>query len=94
MRESKKANKQYKRICIDNLGKFADTYSDTLVIYPEVKEFLTELATGEQDPDEMDEDDAKERPLFLLVKASAMKCLGLVWPKEKEVQSKKCLYLL
>ncbi|CAB4480178.1 ARM repeat-containing protein [Rhizophagus irregularis] len=85
-RESKKANKQYKRICIDNLGKFADTYSDTLVIYPEVKDFLAELATGEQDPDEMDEDDANERPLFLLVKASAMKCLGLVWPKEKEVQ--------
>jgi hypothetical protein len=91
VRESKKANKQYKRICIDNLGKFADTYSDTLVIYPEVNEFLIELATGEQDPGEMDEDDANERPLFLLVKA--MKCLGLVWPKEKEVQSKKCLYL-
>ncbi|GBC07937.1 hypothetical protein RclHR1_00780017 [Rhizophagus clarus] len=86
VRESKKENKQYKRVCIDNLGKFADAYSDTLVIYPEVKEFLSNLAIGEQDPDEMDEDDANERPLFLLVKASAIKCLGLVWPKEKEVQ--------
>jgi len=86
VRESKKENKQYKRNCIDNLGKFADTYSDTLIVYPEVKEFLIELAAGEQDPDEMDEDDANERPLFLLVKASAVKCLGLVWPKKKEVQ--------
>jgi len=44
------------------------------------------VATGDQDPDEMDEDDANERPLFLLVKGSAMKCLGLVWSKKIEVQ--------
>jgi hypothetical protein len=55
---------------------------------------LIELATGDQDPDEMDEDDANERPLFLLVKANAMKCLGLAWSKKKEVQGKKLFIIL
>ncbi|RIB22041.1 proteasome stabiliser-domain-containing protein [Gigaspora rosea] len=86
VRESKKTNKQYKRHCIDNLGRFADAYIDCLELYTDVKEFLIELATSEQDPNEMDEDDANQRPLFLLVKSSAMKCLGLVWPRKKEIQ--------
>ncbi|CAI2172736.1 418_t:CDS:10 [Funneliformis geosporum] len=86
IRESKKSNKQYQRNCIENLGKFADAYSDTLELYPDVKNFLFELATAEPDPDEMEVDDANDRPLFLLVKASAVKCLGLVWSKKKEIQ--------
>ncbi|CAG8483679.1 8071_t:CDS:10 [Racocetra fulgida] len=86
VRESKKTNKLYKRHCIDNLGRFADSYIDILDLYTDVKEFLIELATGEQDPNEMDEDDANQQPLFFLVKASAMKCLGLVWPRQKEIQ--------
>ncbi|CAG8534937.1 9628_t:CDS:10 [Funneliformis mosseae] len=86
IRESKKSNRKYQRSCIENLGKFADAYSDTLELYPEVKNFLFELATAELDPDEMEVDDANERPLFLLVKASAVKCLGLVWSKKKEIQ--------
>ncbi|CAG8680578.1 13176_t:CDS:10, partial [Dentiscutata heterogama] len=87
VRESKKTNKQYKRHCIDNLGRFADAYIDSLELYADVKEFLIELATSEQDPNEMDEDDANQQPLFLLVKASSMKCLGLVWPRKKEIQA-------
>ncbi|CAG8663072.1 17683_t:CDS:10, partial [Racocetra persica] len=86
IRESKKTNKLYKRNCIDNLGRFADSYIDILDLYTDVKEFLIELATSEQDPNEMDEDDANQQPLFFLVKASAMKCLGLVWSKQKEIQ--------
>ncbi|CAG8524233.1 10813_t:CDS:10, partial [Cetraspora pellucida] len=87
VRESKKTNKQYKRHCIDNLGRFVDSYIDILDIYTDVKEFLIELATSDQDPNEMDEDDANQQPLFLLVKASAMKCLGLVWPRKMEIQA-------
>ncbi|CAG8551849.1 6467_t:CDS:10 [Diversispora eburnea] len=86
IRETKKTNKQYKRHCMDNLGLFADAFSDKLDIYEQVKDFLIELAIGSQDPNEMDEDDANDRPLFLLVKASAMKCLGLVWSKNRNVQ--------
>lgn len=72
---------------MDNLGLFIDALNDKLDIYEEVKDFLIELATETQDPNEMEEDDSNERPLFLLVKASAMKCLGLVWSKNKNVQS-------
>ncbi|CAJ0835750.1 10586_t:CDS:10 [Entrophospora sp. SA101] len=86
LNEIAKNNKEYKRHCISLLGKFSFCFTDTIDLYPEVKDFLIELMTGELDPDEMDVDDTKEKPLFFLIKANSALCIGMAWSSKRDIQ--------
>lgn len=77
IRESKKSNKNYRRQAIDLLGQFVDSLD--INVYDEVSEFLVKTATIDDDED--DEDEQRSKPLSLLVKASAFKCLGKILPR-------------
>ena len=62
------------------IGKFLSEFSD-VDMFDEVKDFLMELCDKEElTEDEMDVDDNKGKPLFLVIRASAFKSLGMAWP--------------
>lgn len=83
LRESKKVNKQYRRYAIDALGKFLDTFED-VDYYVEVKSMLFTILENKEDEDGEDED--MEKPLQLVVMASAAKALGLAWTRNPQLQ--------
>ncbi|KAK3816198.1 MAG: proteasome stabiliser-domain-containing protein [Benniella sp.] len=84
VRESKKANKQYRRYAIEALGKFLDGFPD-MDYYTEVKAMLFSVLEDEEDNDGGD-DDGHDKPLQLMVMASAAKALGMAWTRSEEVQ--------
>ncbi|KAF9363389.1 hypothetical protein BGX34_004264 [Mortierella sp. NVP85] len=84
VRESKKTNKQYRRYAIDALGKFLDGFPD-MDYYTEVKAMLFSVLEDEEDNDGGD-DDGHDKPLQLMVMASAAKALGMAWTRNEQVQ--------
>ncbi|KAG0050379.1 hypothetical protein BGZ83_004844 [Gryganskiella cystojenkinii] len=83
LRESKKVNKQYRRYTIDALGKFLDTFEE-VDYYVEVKSMLFTILENKEDED--GEDEEMEKPLQLVVMASAAKALGLSWTRNPLLQ--------
>lgn len=83
LRESKKVNKQYRRYAIDALGKFLDTFEE-VDYYVEVKSMLFTILENKEDED--GEDEEMEKPLQLVVMASAAKALGLAWTRNPQLQ--------
>lgn len=88
MRESKKVNKQYRRFAIEALGTFLDGFPD-VDYYTEVKAMLFSVLDDEDDMDA--DDDAHDKPLQLMVMASAAKALGMTWTRNEQFQS-ECAY--
>ncbi|GJJ74422.1 proteasome component ECM29 [Entomortierella parvispora] len=84
LRESKKVNKQYRRYAIDSLGKFLDTFKE-VDYYVEVKSMLFTILENKEDED--GEDEEMEKPLQLVVMASAAKALGLAWTRNPQLQA-------
>ncbi|KAG0238428.1 hypothetical protein BGX31_003302 [Mortierella sp. GBA43] len=82
VRESKKVNKQYRRFAIEALGKFLDGFPD-VDYYTEVKEILFSVI---EDEDDNEGDDEHDKPLQLMVIASAAKALGMAWTRNEELQ--------
>ncbi|KAF9951012.1 hypothetical protein BGZ72_007436, partial [Mortierella alpina] len=83
LREAKKANKQYRRYAIDALGKYLDAFSQ-LDYYLEVKSVLFDIL---EDKDNMDvDDDEHEKPLQLMVMASAARAAGMAWTRSAQMQ--------
>lgn len=54
--------------------------------YEEVESYLIETATAGEDPDEMDIDEPRGKPLALAIKAAAFKALGMCWPRNADAQ--------
>ncbi|KAF9207217.1 hypothetical protein BGZ49_000941 [Haplosporangium sp. Z 27] len=84
LRESKKVNKQYRRYSIDALGKFLDGFSEEVDYYVEVKSMLISILQDEGDDDGDDEE--HDKPLQLMVMASAAKALGMSWTTNTQLQ--------
>ncbi|KAF9962710.1 hypothetical protein BGZ70_007955 [Mortierella alpina] len=83
LRESKKANKQYRRYAIEALGKYLDAFPQ-LDYFLEVKSVLFEVL---EDKDDMDVDeDEHEKPLQLMVMASAARAAGMAWTASAQMQ--------
>ncbi|KAF9926921.1 proteasome component M29, partial [Modicella reniformis] len=82
VRESKKVSKQYRRFAIDALGKFLDGFPD-VDYYTEVKEMLFSVL---EDNDDDGDDEGHDKPLQLMVMASAAKALGMVWTRNVQLQ--------
>ena len=84
IREAKKNNRPYKRVSIEQLGRVLDALE--VDRFADVEEYLVGTAKGVEDEDDMDEDDGREKPLSLQIRANGFKALGLCWPKVKETQ--------
>ncbi|CAO3572429.1 unnamed protein product [Mortierella alpina] len=83
LRESKKANKQYRRYAIDALGKYLDAFPQ-LDYFLEVKSVLYDVL---EDKDDMDiDEDEHEKPLQLMVMASAARAAGMAWTTSAQMQ--------
>ncbi|TPX39274.1 hypothetical protein SeLEV6574_g07344 [Synchytrium endobioticum] len=93
IREAKKNSKPYKRVALEVLGKsFAALRVDRL---DDLMDYLVDTATFDEDDggkvngDKMDVDqDSREKPLTLLVKANAFKALAGCFPPVEATQSK------
>ncbi|KAF9430239.1 hypothetical protein BGZ94_007776 [Podila epigama] len=84
LREAKKVNKRYRRHAIDALGTFLDAF-DEIDFYFEVKTTLLSLIKDD-DADE-DDDDEHNKPLQLMVMASAGRALGRSWTRTAKHQA-------
>ena len=74
IRESKKKNRLYKKMSIENLGKVVHALQ--VDVYSLVKVELFSVAKGNLDDDEMDVDDPREKPLLNTIRANAFTTLG------------------
>ncbi|KAF9434869.1 hypothetical protein BGZ76_007269 [Entomortierella beljakovae] len=83
LREAKKVNKQYKRYSIDALGKFLDGYPE-VDYYLEVKPIL--MAIIQNDDEDSGDDEEHDKPLQLMVMASAARALGMAWSTNAQIQ--------
>ncbi|KAJ3192246.1 hypothetical protein HK101_006845 [Irineochytrium annulatum] len=96
IREAKKNNKVYKRHGIEQLGRLLDGL-EFVDRWEEVEEYLVETATSDEMEDE-DVDEARAKPLALMIRANAFKALGQAWPRKwKKTQvkhAKKVVQLL
>lgn len=82
IREMKKNNKQYKRHALENVSKLFQELS--IDRYSMVKDYLFELVS---DVEDVDMDDARDRPLSLAIQANAFKSFGRFWSSDLDVQS-------
>ncbi|KAG0202738.1 hypothetical protein BGX28_004843 [Mortierella sp. GBA30] len=83
LRESKKANKQYRRYAIDALGRYLDSFP-SVDYYLEVKPVLFGILEDKEDMDV--DDDEHDKPLQLMVMASAARTSGMAWTTNAHVQ--------
>ncbi|KAF8941099.1 hypothetical protein BGZ58_002205 [Dissophora ornata] len=83
LREAKKVNKQYRRYAIDALGKFLDGFPQ-VDYYLEVKPLLFSILENEEDSD--GDDDELDKPLQIMVMASAARALGMAWTTNPQLQ--------
>ncbi|KAG0293348.1 hypothetical protein BGZ98_002211, partial [Dissophora globulifera] len=86
LREAKKASKQYRRFAIDALGKFLDGFPAEVDYYVEVKPMLFKILENDDDSDDGGDDDEHEKPLQLMVMASASRALGMAWTTHPQLQ--------
>ncbi|KAJ3299319.1 hypothetical protein HK104_009344 [Borealophlyctis nickersoniae] len=86
IREAKKNSKPYRRVALEHLGKVFDALK--LDRYEEIHTYLVDTATAQEDPDDMDVDEPRDKPLALQIKANAFKSLGLCFPRVYETQAK------
>ncbi|KAJ3068271.1 hypothetical protein HDU98_008582 [Podochytrium sp. JEL0797] len=85
LREAKKNNKPYKRVALEQLGR----YMETLQIdkYDDLEDYLVEMATVDGD-EEDDADDIRTKPMNLAIRANAFKALGQCFPVVPASQKK------
>ncbi|KAJ3341578.1 hypothetical protein HDU91_000683 [Kappamyces sp. JEL0680] len=84
VREARKNNKAYKRVAIEYLGNtFLALKSKR---FPDVQDYLLEMAR-ENSPDDMDDiDDSIQKPLVLAIRANAFKAIGQCFPDDAALQ--------
>ena len=74
-----KNNKKYKRFAIDHVSRLINKLD--IDVYRKVKEYLFEMALGDQEPaekntDPMDIEEVRERPMNLVIQANSFKALA------------------
>lgn len=82
MREAKRNNKPYKRHALGSLTLFLESFNDQVDTFSDVQDFLVELCEMDEAA-VMEEEEENERPLLLLIKASAFKALVAGFKPEK-----------
>jgi len=85
LKETKKNDREYKRIAIQTLGSILKTFSE-VDLYESVKSQLFAIAKGEDVG--TDEGEMKDKPLTMLIRAAAFQALGNAWPSVYSTQSK------
>jgi proteasome component ECM29 len=84
IKEVQKNNLVYKRYVLDYLASLYKVLNTRR--FADFKEYLQEYSKFEQDPDEMDVDDDKQKPLLLAIQANSFKAIGSCIPKTKNLQ--------
>lgn len=86
IRESKKTNKNYRRIAIECLGKIA--YELEQDVFSDVLEYFTGVVQPKDAEDEMDVDDdePRDKPLVLVIQANTYKAIGRCFAKPLRLQ--------
>lgn len=83
IREMRKNNKAYKRFGLEYVGEMVDALGG-VDVFGDVKDYLYEIAGGEDDVLEvgepMDIEEMRARPMNLVIQCNAMKALGRFWP--------------
>jgi proteasome component ECM29 len=84
IREIKKQNFEYVRYSIQYLGIVFDAIRSRR--FDDVKETLSDLAYSSRNPDDMDVDESKQKPLELMIQANSFKAIAKCFPHDSELQ--------
>ncbi len=84
IKEAQKNNLTYKRFVLEYLGNLYKELNTKR--FSVIKDILEEYSKFEQDPDEMDVDDDRQKPLLLAIQANSFKAIGSCIPKTKHLQ--------
>ncbi|KAJ3102969.1 hypothetical protein HDU96_009454 [Phlyctochytrium bullatum] len=87
IREGKKNNLQYKKYSIEYMGRFFDIHD--INRFEDIEEYLFETAEKDEMDEDSDVDEAKLKPLVLVIRANAFKAIGKAFPKDKQEQVKQ-----
>ena len=89
LRELRSTDKNYRRHVLEGLCLLAEKMDLQLYasVEPLLRSIVEEAATVTASPSNLDEDGAKERPLALLVEASAIRALALCFPNTPSTTS-------
>eukprot|EP00842_Homolaphlyctis_polyrhiza_P003154 jgi/Hompol1/383/HPOL_000241-RA len=82
IREAKKNNKTYRRFALEYIGAAFAVIDFSGCDYADLIDYLSQVAAGDRDEDQMDVDDHREKPLMLATQANAFKALGQCFPRD------------
>ncbi|KAJ3206273.1 hypothetical protein HDU67_008289 [Dinochytrium kinnereticum] len=92
IREAKKNSLQYKKFSIEYLGKFIECHK--IDKFEELEEYLFDVAEKDEMEEDTDVDEAKMKPLVLVIRANTFRAIGKVFPAEKSTQEKRLKQVL
>lgn len=89
IREMRKNNKPYKRHALDVVPSLIDEL-EVIDVYEDCHDYLVEMAEMEDSAMEVD-DDVREKPMNLMIKANAFKAMGKLWSREVNTQGNNAM---